>query len=288
MNAKLLVLTGLCMLGMTVPAAEPPVPQLIANTRPLVIAHRGYSAFAPENTLAAFGLALKAGADLVELDYYHSKDGVPVVQHDGALDRTTDATNVWGTTNISITSKTVAELKTLDAGSWHNGYKGQKIPTLAEALECIQAGGVTLIERKNGKPEVCIQLLKERGWINHLVVQSFDWAYLKAFHDLEPSQVLGALGPTSSLVNGKKPNGRPNELSAEWLDDLALTGARLVVWSKAVSKESVKLAHDRGFKVWVYTIDDAATANQLLDMGVDGIITNNPSVIFKTLALRKS
>src|SRR5688572_13931098 len=70
--------------------------QLMSEKRPLVIAHRGYSMIAPENTLASFDFALNAGADLVELDYHHSKDGIPVVLHDYTLDRTTDATNRLG------------------------------------------------------------------------------------------------------------------------------------------------------------------------------------------------
>src|SRR5574341_2564494 len=69
--------------------------RLITENRPLVIAHRGYSAVAPENTLPAFQLALAAGADLVELDYHHSKDGIPIVIHDHELDRTTDGDERW-------------------------------------------------------------------------------------------------------------------------------------------------------------------------------------------------
>src|SRR5436190_4629040 len=172
-----------------------PALKLIASTRPLVIGHRGYCQFAPENTLPSFKLAMAAGADLVELDYYHSKDGQLVVIHDPELDRTTDATNRWHQQHISVASKTAAEIQSLDAGSWFDHkYAGTKIPLLSDALDTIQKGNVTLIERKEGEAGACIKMLRERELINKVVVQSFDWGYLRDFHQQEPAQVLGALG----------------------------------------------------------------------------------------------
>ena len=280
------LLLGVCNMN----AAEPklPAPTLLASPRPLVIAHRGYSQFAPENTLPSFKLAMAAGADLVELDYHHTKDGQLVVIHDHDLDRTTDATNRWGEAKVKVAAKTAAEIQSLDAGSWFDPkYAGTRIPLLADALDTIQEGSVTLIERKDGAPADCIRLLREKGLINKLVVQSFDWEYLRAFHEQEPGQVLGALGPPARLSDGSKPNGMTKELSAEWLTELQKTGAKVAVWSQKMSKAAVQLAHRRGLKVWVYTIDDPALASELLDMGVDGIITNNPSVIWKAIALRK-
>jgi glycerophosphoryl diester phosphodiesterase len=270
-------------------ASEPCLPalKLIASKRPLVIGHRGYCQFAPENTLPSFKLAMAAGADLVELDYYHTRDGKLVVIHDGTLDRTTDATNRWHQARIKIESKTAAEIQSLDGGSWFDAkYAGTKIPLLSEALDTIQQGSVTLIERKAGDPAACIKLLNEKELINKVVVQSFDWEYLRAFHEQKPEQVLGALGPPSLLPGGKKPSGIPKELSAAWLDELQKSGASVAVWNDKVSKESVQLAHQRGLKVWVYTINDPDLANRLLDMGVDGIITNNTSLIWRTIALR--
>src|SRR5882724_11999658 len=88
-----------------------PALNLLSCKRPLVIGHRGYCQFAPENTLPSFQLALAAGADLVELDYYHSKDGQLIVIHDPDLDRNTDATNRWGGKKIKVESKTAAELQ---------------------------------------------------------------------------------------------------------------------------------------------------------------------------------
>jgi glycerophosphoryl diester phosphodiesterase len=275
--------------ALTMKAAETELPasKLVASPRPLVIGHRGYCQFAPENTLPSFKLALAAGADLVELDYYHTKDGQLVVIHDPDLDRTTDATNRWGGRRIKVESKTAAELQTLDAGKWFDPkYAGTKLPLLTEALDTIQNGSVTLIERKAGAAEDCIKLLRDKNLINRVVVQAFDWQYLSDFHQREPAQVLGALGPPKVMSDGKKPLGLAKELSAAWLDDLQKAGATVAVWDQHVSKETVRLAHERGLKVWVYTINDAALANKLLDMGVDGIITNNTSLIWKTIALR--
>jgi glycerophosphoryl diester phosphodiesterase len=261
--------------------------KLVASQRPLVIGHRGYCQFAPENTLPSFKLAMAAGADLVELDYYHSKDGKLVVIHDHELDRTTDATNRWAQKHIKVETKTVAELQSLDAGSWFDPkYAGTRIPLLSEALDTIQKGSVTLIERKAGAPPDCIKLLREKGLVNHVVVQSFDWEYLRAFHEQEPEQVLGALGPPAQLPDGKKPSGIAKDLNAIWLDELQKTGAKVAVWSQKVSRKAVQLAHQQGLKVWVYTINDPALANELLDMGVDGIITNNTSLIWKSIATR--
>lgn len=263
-----------------------PALNLVASKRPLVIGHRGYCQFAPENTLPSFKLAVAAAADLVELDYYHTKDGQLIVIHDPDLDRTTDATNRWGQQHIKVDSRTAAEIQSLDAGRWFGPiYAGTRVPLLREALDTIQKSSVTLIERKAGDPAACIKLLREKDLINRVVVQSFDWDYLQAFHQQEPQQILGALGPPHKLADGSKPSDA-KELNAAWLDELQKSGAKVAVWSQQVSKEAVQLAHARGLKVWVYTINDPQLANRLLDMGVDGIITNNTSLIWRTLALR--
>ena len=269
-------------------ATNSPAETLLKSKRPLVIAHRGFSQFAPENTLPAFKLALRAQADLVELDYYHSKDGKLIVFHDKTLDRTTDATNRWKAAKIAVGSKTAAEFEGLDAGAWFDRqFAGTKVPTLEESLDVIQGGGgVTLIERKEGDAPTCAALLQQRGLVNQVVVQAFDWHYLKKFHEAEPKQVLGALGPPNLLADGTKPGDRPKPLSAEWLDLVKQSGAKIAVWNRDVTKQSVRAAHRRGLKVWVYTINDAALATSLLDMGVDGIITDNPAIIWRAMALR--
>ena len=268
--------------------AESPAPaeMLLTLRRPLVIAHRGYSQVAPENTLPAFKLAKAAGADLVELDYHHTQDGVPVVIHDGELDRTTDAVVQWGGKNIHVASKTLAELRTLDAGQWFDAkYAGTRLPTLTKALDLIQDGNLTLIERKAGEAATCVKLLRDRKLINHVVVQSFDWNYLKDFHQQESRQILAALGPPGSL-GGKKLEAAAKTLDKSWGDEVWRTGARVVVWNRQITRESVAYAHEQGMKVWVYTIDDPVIANAMLDLGADGIISNDPPVIQRTCAIR--
>ncbi len=266
-------------------ATNSPAQKLLGSTRPLVIAHRGCSAMAPENTLLSFERGVASGADMVELDYHHSKDGELVVLHDFTLDRTTDATNRWGGSKLKVADKTLAELKQLEAGKWFkHPQPGIALPTLNEALDVIQRGSVTLIERKAGDAATCVKLLNNRQLLNQVVVQAFDWEYLRDFHRLEPRQVLGALGPPGSR-NGRTLGDAEKALSRAWLDEIKSTGASAAVWNRQVDAAAVKTAHDLGLKVWVYTINDAATAQKLIDAGVDGIITDNPAIIWKALAM---
>jgi glycerophosphoryl diester phosphodiesterase len=263
-----------------------PALQVLRSERPLVIGHRGYSQFAPENTLVAFKMALAAGVDLVELDYHHSSDRKLVVIHDSELDRTTDATVRWNEEGIKVASRTAAEIQSLDAGSWFDAkHAGARVPLLEEALDLIQKNNVALIERKTGDAGACAQILRQKGLLNRVIIQAFDWDYLRAFNVLEPTQVLGALGPPNKLADGRAPAGLTKELNVAWLDELEKTGAHVAVWNQQVSQPAIQAAHERGLKVWVYTINFADAANRLLDLGVDGIITNNPAVIWKALAL---
>ena len=127
----------------------------------LIIAHRGNSSVAPENTLPAFESALDAKADLVELDYHHSADGVPVVLHDDMLDRTTNAQELLGKEKLLVVDVPSAEIAKLDAGLWFSDeFNGTKLPTLVESLAAIQAGSTTLIERKAGDAATLVKLLE--------------------------------------------------------------------------------------------------------------------------------
>jgi glycerophosphoryl diester phosphodiesterase len=267
-------------------AGQLPAERLLALERPLVIAHRGYSMLAPENTIPAFQFAIIAGADLVELDYHHASDGTPIVIHDLTLDRTTEAAAAWNEKHIQVARRTAAELRRLDAGSWFDPpFKSVGLPLLSEALDVIQKESVTLIERKAGDAETCVRLLQQRGLINHVVVQAFDWGFLRDFHRLEPRQILGALGPPSFYA-GRKLSEEEKALNSEWVKAVKDTAARVLVWNRQVTREAVAEAQRQGLKVWIYTINDDRLASELLDMGVDGIITDNPSVIWRAMALR--
>jgi glycerophosphoryl diester phosphodiesterase len=261
--------------------------KIVAAKGPLVIGHRGYAALAPENTLPSFKLALEAGADLIELDCQHSKDGVPIAIHDHILDRTTDARKKWRRRRIKVSRSTAAEIQTVDAGAWFESeFAGTKVPLLAEALAFICGNGsVALIERKSGDAATLARLLREQKLINRVVVISFDWKFLREFHELEPNQVLGALGPPSRLSNGRRPVHPRRRLESR-LKDLTKTGARIAVWNRKISKRSIQSAHKGGLKVWIYTVDDARLARQLLKRGVDALITNRISTIQAAVAKR--
>jgi glycerophosphoryl diester phosphodiesterase len=144
-----------------------------------------------------------------------------------------------------------------------------------------------LIERKAGDAATCVKIVRAGNWMNQLVVQSFDWDYLRDYHRLEPKQVLGALGPPRTRA-GRTLKTEEKILNERWVDEAQSTGARIVVWNRQITPEAVAYAHQKGLQVWVYTINEIERANELLDAGVDGIITDNPALIWKALALRQS
>jgi len=235
----------------------------------LVIAHRGNSSHFPENTLPSFQSAVETGADLVELDYYHSADGVPIVFHDKTLERTTNATAVFGRDKIPVQSLTVPELRRLDAGSWYDArFRGTPIPRLDEALDVIQKGSITLIERKGGDAATCVNLLRDKRLLDRVVVQSFDWQFVEQCHRLAPDLVVAALGS--------------KELTDDKLDQIQRTGSRIVGWDqKEIGRRQIEEIHRRGLRAWVYTVDDEQRAQELIDAGIDGIITNDPAKILR-------
>lgn len=239
--------------------------KLIDSPRVLIIAHRGDSGRAPENTLPAFRSALQSGADLVELDYYHSADGVPVVFHDKTLKRTTDAAAVFGKADVSVGDKRLSELRRLDAGAWFDAsFRGTPIPTLDEALEVIQQGSYTLIERKSGDASTCLELLREKNLLQHVVVQAFDWKFIADCHRLAPDLPLGALGG--------------EELTADKLQAIGQTGCRVVGWDqKHLGPAQIAAIHQRGLRAWAYTVNDPARAQELIQAGIDGLITDVPA-----------
>lgn len=251
-----------------------PAERLVEADRVLVIAHRGDSKAYPENTLPAFESAVRIGADLVELDYVHTSDGVPVVIHDATLDRTTNAVELWGGKRIRVDSKTLADLGPLDAGAWFRPeFAGTRLPTLEAALDAIQAGSTTLIERKEGDAKTCVELLERKGLVGEVVVQAFDWNFLADCRKLRPDVVLGALG------QGKLPPER--------LDAIEKCGATIVGWHfLSLRKEQIDAVHERGLKAWAWTVDDPKAALQLVEWGVDGIITNVPSLMKDVLERR--
>jgi len=257
-----------------------PARELVREDRVLIIAHRGYSGEAPENTFAAFDRAIEAGSDLIELDYLHSQDGVPVVIHDRTLDRTTDAVARWGGESLAVGDYPLARLRELDAGRWFGSgeFRGLGLPTLREAIERIQTGSVTLVERKGGDAATCVNLVRALGLERELVVQAFDWTFLEECRRLSPDLALAALGPPRSR-GGVELSEEERFLNEGFLDEIARFDAEVVAWNRLVSPEGVAAAHARGMRVWVYTVNDAEQAAELARMGVDGIITDFPTRI---------
>ena len=238
--------------------------------RPLVIAHRGASAHAPENTLAAFMLALQQGADGVELDVQLNADGDVVVCHDSSVDRTTDGHGL-------IAQLSSAQLRELDAGGWFDpAFRGERIPTLAQVFEQLPTGIID-VELKPGPlssplPNKVAALITHYGVADRVIVTSFLPHYLSRIHHPLPQQTIGLLelrGLAGWLVH---------TISCAWLNlDYVLPHYA------AVSARFVATQTRAGRRVISWTVDDPAAARAHQALGLAGIITNAPVNILKTL-----
>ncbi|RGC65981.1 Glycerophosphoryl diester phosphodiesterase [Micromonospora sp. MW-13] len=229
-----------------------------------VVAHRGASAAAPENTLVAQEIARRAGADFVENDVQPSRDGVPFVLHDGTVDRTTDGTG-------AIRSLTADQLKALDAGSWFAPqYAGARLPTLAEQLTDLRArGGNLLLEIKGAhtRDEVAriVEVIRAERMAGRVFVQSFEVDALRYTRELAPELPLGLL--RGSLDADPVAVSRDLGLTA-----YNPTGAALLARPAVVAD-----LHAAGVAVLAWTVDSPAQWQQLERIGTDGIITNRPA-----------
>lgn len=232
---------------------------LAAAGEVLSIGHRGNPLFAPENTVASFR-ACSNKADLVECDVRVSSDGYLVVMHDATVDRTTDGTG-------AVSSMTLAQLKALDAGSWFSPeFAGERIPTLEEAVTNILPFATPLIEQKAGSAAAYVAELRRLNALTNVILQSFDWNFLSSVRALEPSIPLCALGST--------------DLTATALTNILNTGARAVAWERSkISAAEVERVHNAGLKLFVWTVDSPAEIQYFINLGVDGIITDNPGAV---------
>jgi glycerophosphoryl diester phosphodiesterase len=246
-----------------------PAQKLIASPGLLVIAHRGNSSVAPENTLPAFQAALDVKVDLVELDYHHSADGVPIVVHDDTLDRTTNSEGVFHGQKLKVQDFRAAELQPLDAGFWFDArFAGTKLPTLTQALDLIQSKSVTLIERKAGDPQTLVRVLEEKQLLERVVVQAFDLNFVAECRKLSPRLALATL------------HGKP--ATVELIQQCAATGADVIVWDhQKIEPQQIELIHKLGKKAWIYTVDKPEAAKKFIAAGIDGIITNKPAEMLK-------
>ncbi|MEL7977260.1 glycerophosphodiester phosphodiesterase family protein [Isoptericola sp. F-RaC21] len=234
---------------------------------PVVVAHRGASADAPQNTLAAFDAAGRAGAAMIEIDVHLSADGVPMVIHDGTVDATTDGSG-------EVRTLTRDELQALDAGAWFGSrFAGQRIPTLSEVLDVVsQHPGLGVLCEYKGRwtaedVAATMRVLDDERLAGRLVVQGFDPTTVAALRDVAP-QV-----PRSLLV--EHPRDDLSALLTE-LDAAAVSpGAALVADDPGL----VPAAHAAGLQVFGWTANDEDTWRLLVDAGVDGIITDRPAAL---------
>jgi glycerophosphoryl diester phosphodiesterase len=241
-----------------------------ARAAPLVVAHRGASEDWPENTLAALRAAVRAGAQMVEFDVYQTKDGVFVLMHDATCDRTTDAVAKFGRKEVRVDELTLAQIRTLDAGTWKDPrFAAERVPTLEEALAAVFPA-VPMIERKGGAAPALVAELRRLEAVDRVLVQAFDWPWLTAVHEAEPRLAVGALG-------GK-------ELSDARLAEVAVTGARFVHWDhKSLTVESAAAVRARGWPLCTYTVDADLVLLGAAALGCDWITTNRPA---RLVALR--
>ncbi|GLZ56321.1 glycerophosphodiester phosphodiesterase family protein [Actinomycetospora sp. NBRC 106378] len=229
---------------------------------PEVIAHRGASADAPENTLAAITEARRQGADGVEVDVQRTADGVLVLHHDATPRRTTDAAAELA--DRPLGGLTLAELRSLDAGA------GERIPTLADLLDA--AGELDLfLELKDpwhypGIGREVVAALAGRP----AVVMSFDAGAVRELAG--PGVIVGQLlaaAPDAAL-----------------LDDIATYAELVTVDHRAMHADLAAAIRDRGMSPGVYTVNEGAEMRRMLDLGVDRIITDRPAVLGELLALQ--
>lgn len=241
----------------------------------VVIAHRGASAYYPENTMAAFKGAVEMNAEMIELDVMLSKDGVPVVFHDATLDDHTD-----GTGNIG--DYTLDQLRELDAGSWFDStFAGEKIPTLEEVL-AFATGKIALNieikteavtdEARAGVEEKSLELVKKYGMEEHVLFSSFDYrsiTHLKKLDPEIPAALLYEKSQSQKLL--------PSELLKKYDADAFNCSYR------QLNTKRYRDVRENNIPVFIYTVDKPSRMRKLLRMNVTGIFTNKPDVLWEVL-----
>lgn len=243
-----------------------------------IIAHRGASYDAPENTLASLRLGWEQKADSNELDVYLSKDGQIVLLHDATTKRTAGK-------DKPVVEQTVDELRALDAGSWKDAkWAGEKIPTLAEALQVLPEGKRFFIEIKCG-PEILPELKRvldaSEKKAEQLVIICFKYDVVKQAKQLFPDiQVYWLASAGADKKTGKVPTLEEliSKAKAAGVEGLNLN------FKFPIDAAFVSQVHSAGLKLYVWTVNDADVARKLTDAGVDGITTDRPAWLREQLA----
>ena len=254
------------------------------KSSPLVIAHRGGGGLIPENTLEAFEYSARMGVDVLELDVHQTADGALVVMHDSTVDRTTDGRG-------QIRDLTLAALKKLDAGFRFTPDGGQTfpfrgrgvtVPTLAEVFAALPEMKFN-IEPKQHQPSIVASLcalIRERKMIDKTIVGSFDQTTIDDFRRQCPEVATSASPAEVSqfLVLSKTGLSESYNPPMQALQ----VPQKFGVW-QIITKQFVADAHRRNLQVHVWTVNDAAEMQSLIDLGVDGIMTDYPDRLLNLL-----
>jgi len=234
----------------------------------MAIAHRGASAHAPENTLAAFEQAIDSGARAIEFDVRVTKDGIPVVMHDETVERTTNGRG-------GVSEMTCSDLQQLDAGSWMDKrFSGLKVPTLQEAIATISAAAMPVIELKSAlDAPVLEEILKRYGCLSKTVVISFEERWL---------------GP----IKRQNRDFRIGLLSEDWpvglVERAVGLGAEVLAINVGVMQlDRIIEAQAAGLELWCYTANDIGLVAACAAMGARGIITDRPELVRETPKARE-
>ncbi len=231
-------------------------------SQPAIIAHRGASYLAPENTVAAAKLAWELGADAVEVDVYFAKDNRVMVIHDKDTKRTAAGKN-----NMTVESTPSLVLRDLDVGSWKSTeYKGEKIPFLSEIIETVPEGKELVVEIKTDS-EILPHLercFEKSGKLDQVVFISFGWETILDTKRTFPDNKCYWLSSSKGGLKNKM------EQAAE----AGLAGVNLNY--KIIDQEVIEMANAHGLEVLTWTVNDPAVARQMADLGVKAITTDRP------------
>ncbi|MFC4560667.1 glycerophosphodiester phosphodiesterase [Nocardiopsis mangrovi] len=237
------------------------------------MAHRGASAYAPENTLSALRLARLHGADMAEIDVRQTADGAFVVVHDPTLRRTTDVAEVYpDRRSWRVADFTLAEIRRLDAGSWFGErFAGERVPSLEEALAVLRECGLgALVELKVERrdPEMRRRLADRlnadpywRDGHGRLILQSFDWVTLRAVAEAVPGLHTAVLGKTYGRLGLRR---------------IARYARQIHPHHLRVTAPYVRHAHEQGLALFGWTANNDTAIRRLIRDGVDGIISDYP------------
>lgn len=240
-----------------------------------VIAHRGFSGRAPENTLVALEMAMDIKADMAEIDVGLTRDGHVVVLHDDTLDRTTDGKGL-------LSAATLEEVRQLDAGSWFAPeFAGEPVPTLGEVLDLVRGKMLLNIEVKTeavtdtaagGIVDKVLELVHDRDMLGQIVISSFDPRALAHARQLEPRV------KTASLYNHDLHKGQSP------LEVMAAVGSNgFNTRQKRITQQIVTACHRHRRPVAVYTVNTEKTMERLIALGVDALFTDYPDRLHKVL-----